>query len=117
MTYLSIVVYMVIQTIFLTHNRMQKIKINLHRCHICVKNSSYTGVDNTASSFMLTNKYYVHGHGNLTAAEVQEISYSEPDNFCSDSVADLKHVLSSDLIESCCQLFPMQMICLKGHPL
>jgi hypothetical protein len=69
---------------------------------------------------MLANKYFVHGQfqqGNLTATEVQEISYSEPDNFCSDSVADLGHVLSSDLTESCYQLFPMQKTCLKGHPL
>jgi hypothetical protein len=32
-------------------------------------------------------------------------------------MADLRHVLSSDLTESCYQLFPMKMIFLEGHPL
>jgi hypothetical protein len=85
-----------------------------------MKKSFLTIVDNTAS-FMLTNKYYVHGqfqHGNLTATGVQEISYSEPDNFCSDSVGGLGHpIWSFDLTESCYQLFPMQNTCLKGHAL
>jgi hypothetical protein len=66
---------------------------------------------------MLANKYYVHvqfQHGNLTATEVPEINYSEPDNFCNDSVADLGCVLNSDMTESCYQLFPMQETCLKA---